>query len=296
LVDDSKVTLNTYLSDSNGSTGASAVSDITDYIDFKGKPFAISGIRKISIMNSNARAVCFYNSNKTFISGVRFLPDVMSNPAIFSNFPAGAKYIRFSFDKAFENSIMLNLGSTALPYTPYVEPTETNIYLGEAQTTRKIKKLVLTGEEAWTTASDIYYALSITPYMLDRNYLLSTHFFVGNYSGALAIGQLRGGGTPSSTILFNYDNGVIGVESFKSYLAAQYANGTPVTVWYVLAAPETAVVNEPLMKIGDYADTITMAQAGVTIPTVSGTNVLDMSSPVKPSEVYIKGKGIRAIT
>jgi hypothetical protein len=86
------------------------------------------------------------------------------------------------------------------------------------------------------------------------------------------------------------------VADFKSYLAAQYAAGTPVTVWYVLAEPETAVVNEPLMKIGDYADTITMAQAGVTIPTVSGTNVLDMSSPVKPSEVYIKGKGIRAIT
>jgi hypothetical protein len=200
-------------------------------------------------------------------------------------------------------NIMLTTGSTVMPYEPYgyklpltVNVTEYPIYLGEAQTTRKIKKLVLTGEEAWTTASDIYYALSITPYMLDRNYLLSTHFFVGNYSGALAIGQLRGGGTPSSTILFNYDNGVIGVESFKSYLAAQYANGTPVTVWYVLAAPETAVVNEPLMKIGDYADTITMAQAGVTIPTTSGTNVLDMSSHVKPSEVYIKGKGIRAIT
>ena len=47
------------------------------------------------------------------------------------------------------------------------------------------------------------------------------------------------------------------------------------------------------MKIGDYADTVSAAQTGVTIPTVSGANVLDMTSPVKPSEMYIKGKGIK---
>lgn len=47
------------------------------------------------------------------------------------------------------------------------------------------------------------------------------------------------------------------------------------------------------MKIGDYADTISFAQSQVAIPTVNGANILDMTSPVKPSEVYIKGKGIK---
>lgn len=55
---------------------------------------------------------------------------------------------------------MLNLGSTALPYEPYgyklpltVNSTAYPIYLGEAQTTRKIKKLVLTGGEDWVYSS-----------------------------------------------------------------------------------------------------------------------------------------------
>lgn len=109
--------------------------------------------------------------------------------------------------------------------------------------------------------------------------------FVINYTSA------------TQTMLFGVTDMPIASESdFKAYLATQYANGNPVTVWYVLAEPEAAVVNEPLMKIGGYADTVSMAQAGVTIPTVQGTNVLDMVSPVKPSGVYVKGKGIRAIT
>lgn len=80
------------------------------------------------------------------------------------------------------------------------------------------------------------------------------------------------------------------LNDFKSFLAAQYANGTPVTVWYVLATPETGIVNEPLMKIGEYADTISFAQAGVTIPTVAGANTLTINTTVQPSSMSITGK------
>ena len=83
-----------------------------------------------------------------------------------------------------------------------IEPTETNIYLGEVQTTRKIRKLVLT--------------------------------------------ELR---------------------------------------------ETTGIVNEPLMKIGDYADTVSMEQAGVKIPTNRGNTVIDVETTLKPSEVYIKYRG-----
>lgn len=55
------------------------------------------------------------------------------------------------------------------------------------------------------------------------------------------------------------------------------------------AEPETGIANEPLMKIGNYADTVSFAQAGVTIPTASGANILDMTSTIKPSEVSITG-------
>lgn len=93
---------------------------------------------------------------------------------------------------------------------------------------------------------------------------------------------------------FIKDNRYGNVTAFKSYLAAQYANGTPVTIWYVLATPEIAAVNEPLMKIGDYADTVSFAQAGVKIPTIEGENILDVPTEVKPSEITIKG-GISSV-
>lgn len=76
-------------------------------------------------------------------------------------------------------------------------------------------------------------------------------------------------------------------EGVKEYLSAQYANGTPVTIWYVLATPTTGIVNEPLSKIGNYVDSISDV---ISIPTVRGENVFDVDTEVKPSEVYIKYK------
>lgn len=197
---------------------------------------------------------------------------------------------------------MLNTGSTALPYEPYgyklpltVNGTEYPSYFGQVETTRRIKKLVLTGEEIGVnkrTSPENSYSIPIL-----RNgwpastvgYGISSHFTRNGTAANLISGEFYVGTTAFS---FRPDDCTDTV-AFRAWLAAQYAAGTPVTVWYVLAEPETAVVNEPLMKIGDYADTISFAQAGVTIPTVNGANVLDMASPVKPSEVYIKGKGIK---
>jgi hypothetical protein len=77
----------------------------------------------------------------------------------------------------------------------------------------------------------------------------------------------------------------------KEYLTAQYTNGTPVCVWYVLEIPITATVNEPLMKIGDYADSLT-----TSIPVTAGENTLDVQTTVQPSEVSINYKGWHPVT
>ena len=166
-----------------------------------------------------------------------------------------------------------------------------DIYLGEVQTTRRIKKLVLMGEETY----DQY------------NYQGTKGIYVGD---ALNTSYLRADGFCShypvyprggvNTLWIGVNNnslyfigildilGISSVSDFKSYLAAQYAAGTPVTVWYVLVEPETAVVNEPLMKIGDYADTVSMEQAGVSIPTIEGTTVINYDGTPKPSQMYVK--------
>ena len=197
---------------------------------------------------------------------------------------------------------MLNLGSTALPYEPYgikipmsSAGQTNNIYLGEVQTTRKIKKLVLTGNEI---------------ILRDREREGSWRFFTDRLISAKdstgICSHFENIGTNdvnnSDNIGFSiFNNAQFGCRcpksiadtatDFRSYLAAQYAAGTPVTVWYVLATSETGIVNEPLMKIGDYADTVSKAQAGVAIPTNNGSTTVDVDTTLKPSEIYIKYMG-----
>jgi hypothetical protein len=90
----------------------------------------------------------------------------------------------------------------------------------------------------------------------------------------------------SGSTLYFHDKRFTTADDFKAYLAAQYAAGTPVTVWYVLAEPETGIVNEPLMRIGDYADTLT---TDTPIPTAKGSNTLTVDTTVQPSEMMITG-------
>lgn len=190
----------------------------------------------------------------------------------------------------------------------------TNIYLGSTQTTRQIKKLELTGNENWETQTGQYcnntalFTLwqriigigkmqnrpSVNTHFISaasgvnpqtQNYVCSGYHPIKDYSEYYYI-------RPSfSTIgITSETTGANAIAAFKAWLAAQYANGTPVTLYYVLATPQTATINEPLMKIGDYVDSIDMAQAGIQIPTVRGNNILTIDTAVKPSEVYIKYK------
>lgn len=77
------------------------------------------------------------------------------------------------------------------------------------------------------------------------------------------------------------------VEDFQTWLATQYANGTPVTIYYVLAEPVTDVVNEPLQKIGDYADSI----SNITLTTTAGATSFGIVTAVKPSEITLNFRG-----
>lgn len=63
------------------------------------------------------------------------------------------------------------------------------------------------------------------------------------------------------------------ITAFNRWLQTQYQNGTPVTVWYVLATAETESFTAP------------------TIPTSNGSNTLNVNTTLAPSNVYIKYKG-----
>lgn len=198
-----------------------------------------------------------------------------------------------------EAQLWINEGSTALPYEPYgikipisSANTTTPVYLGEVQSTRRVKKLVLTGQE------DIIFA-SVTQGNLFRYQTAENLGIEGNIIGICShypvvtrtnrTNKTLSGNSGLTLMQFDFiDNDYSDSTGFKTFLQQQYAAGTPVTVWYVLAETTTGIVNEPLMRIGDYADSMSRTQTGIDIPTVIGQNTLDVLTTVKPSSMSIE--------
>lgn len=179
----------------------------------------------------------------------------------------------------------------------------TPVYLGQVQTVREIKKLILNGTEEWSKASTTLlnaFRIILNGYLREAvNVLVCTH-----YKGIAPIGDVTMLNNFDTALLLtasgnNYfyirDDNYTTVEDFKTYLAAQYAAGTPVTVWYILATPETAIVNEPLCKIDTYADVLDSEDAAVTVPITRGENTLTIGTTLQPSEITVTGK-IREVT
>lgn len=215
---------------------------------------------------------------------------------------------QMKIDEFFTNyNMTIALNSFMSSYEPYgyklpitCDVTK-NIYLGQVPTTRMVKKLELTGEEDWYVSLQGTYYITVSNYyhMYDIGCRLSicSHFpnkqnWTPPPEMHYCLGGLVDGAeytTWNGNIVFSPSPMISSLTDWKSYLATQYAQGTPVTVWYVLAESETAVVNEPLHKIGSHGDTISMAQASVIVPTVVGVNTLTVDTVVHPSEMNITG-------
>ena len=98
---------------------------------------------------------------------------------------------------------------------------------------QRVGKLELDGTEIWTTHSKFYvientskiYSQAIATHLGFYDDELDDIFVKGFYFNNLG------------WLVVNYDNGAEGVDNFKSWLAAQAAAGTPVTVYYELAQP-----------------------------------------------------------
>lgn len=163
------------------------------------------------------------------------------------------------------------------------------VYLGQVQTVRRVKKLVLTGAENYGTSGGNTWLILGT----------SAADFRGTAGGAICshlplvlcsnftTNTCAWGGGQIGDFLINIDNK--NMAELKQYIAQQYSDGTPVTIWYVLAETETGIINEPLAKIGDYADTLNSEQTGIVIPTARGSNSLSVGTDLQPSEMSITG-------
>lgn len=179
----------------------------------------------------------------------------------------------------FELKPMLELGTEATEYSPYVEPITTPIYLdsplykigdysdsrGMTEEVRVIKELVLTGEENW---GNNYNGYTLSTAKKQGLYTV----ICSHYAPSAVMKEDKTVYTNSTNVLIFYDSSFATVEAWKSYLATQYAAGTPVIVYYVLAEPEVTSV-EP-----------------VEIPTLNGTTVIDVDTEVKPSNMWVEYK------
>lgn len=224
---------------------------------------------------SNATAVV------AFASSTSFTLTEKTKVAFGLNFISGVSY------DATVN-VMFNEGDKKFPYEPYHEPITTPIYLptplyrgevlrSDGSREMKWEKLVLTGEETWKLQSvndygiyNFYIEFPINVISgLCNNFKRQNSFI----SDTKDVGFLLSKQATSTTLYIRADNTIAtDVNTFKSWLAAQYAAGTPVTVWYKLAAPTTETFTAP------------------QIPTLNGTTVIDVDTVVKPTEMHVKCK------
>lgn len=189
------------------------------------------------------------------------------------------------------SDVMLNLGSISLPYEPYGWAEKITcagqtvpVYLGQVSTVRRVKKLVLTGDEFWRDYNGNIWSNATDSDSMQGMTCICTHLVSQRNSGIYI-----SNGSSRLKVYASSVSSVAGTtDEWVQYLKSQYANGTPVTIWYVLAEPTTGIVNEPLCKIGDYADELHSTDAAVTIPTANGNNILTVDTTLPPSKTTIK--------
>lgn len=233
-------------------------------------------------------------------------------------------YLRFGFRKYGDSdtivpsdvsNIMLNLGQTALPYEPYGYKipfsngnTTYNVYLSEplrkigdygdsvssdGTVVRRIYKKIFTGNETiaaydpgyerfYTTISDMKSeGVRLTP-------LFSTHYQCvsdGRSIGNVPNNSIYTGGGVDSQRLFIKTEDFTDRDIFKAYLAAQYAAGTPVCVWYVLATPTTEQTTFPAITPAQGANTLSVSTTLAPSKTrLTATSAVWPKNPIEPEE------------
>lgn len=207
--------------------------------------------------------------------------------------PSNCAYIKQSVLKAAKEYALLYEGET-IPPAAYKIPLScagqtSPIYLPEplrrigdyadtvasdGTVTRRVKKLVLTGQESWNknSANRMYTSLG-------ENSVIGTVPICTNFVGTnaetyadIGDGQITtshtGGGVNR---LACYFSSITDTQVFKNWLSDLYVAGTPVTVWYVLSSPQTESFTAP------------------TISTVKGENVLTVGTALPPSQISITG-------
>ena len=253
--------------------------------------------------------VSCYKSNKQLVQDI-VLRNINIEGTISIPFttPVGTAYIRINWKKPYDDMLMLNTGSTALPYQPYLITKEaweaksrvilhglTNplcgidthkdaLDLSTGGLTRYVKELVLTGQEDWylwnlqsETLQRFYFNLPSSQATISPNSAICTHFIPIAENSREGFRFSTDGGLLKQPLFIVLKSRLAAddVASWKSYLAQQYAAGTPVKVWYALATPETEQITVPSNLAGIVEGYLTQTgnptPSNPIYPTANGT-------------------------
>ena len=335
--------VNEYINRSNGNLGTPSSGEFrhSDYITIKENTQYYVGV--ITSVASSA-GLAFYDDTKTYISGIS-LTELGNNNNIITS-PADTKYIRFSFrtDEGYntnwQNTVYFVEGNQPLtefmPYGAiYTDGTTETVTdsLGNTATaerllavgdykdtqevlngsvTRNVGIKVLDGTESWTKVSAggtqrFYMTLTDSAMITGRYNVPITHFHFDSSSNDVGVGFL------ANQILYLYQNPDWTGNEFKSWLADQYANGTPVIIVYPTSSATTETVPGQLLSKSPVTQTagsisnlpIAITESQKTTPTPSqplqincnngvlklSPNLFDKNNTLPDGQIWSNGTG-----
>ena len=248
-----------YISDNSGQLlGINVNNKSTGYIE-------IDGEEKYYILSNKGTGNwgAWYDKDKKFISGIAL--GISSNGIITA--PSNAYFMRFTLsynnnNPNYANNVMIARSDKAIPYTPHKEqkvifPLSEGqklykaSYLANDGIHHKRKQIVLKGTES---INNVYVNTSTTRFGFSSNEtpdkkvgldgVLSTHFKYDTTVYFDSQTQVGICGNVKGVNIYIRVNGNITTDEFKTWLATQYANGTPVIVEYELAEEEIVPYTE----------------------------------------------------
>jgi len=280
---------NSYINRSTGKLVSNENFLHTDFIPITGGVAYYFGIQSYS---ASTAGLAWYSDadDETYISGVA--GTALANNDMVATAPADARYVRFSIrvadDPDWETTNYFCVNGALDAYQPYTAPQTATVpdlfavgdYRDEVDVvagtvTRRVRMKVLTGEESvgLVSAATYYGRIRVDDPQMPtaaRNQAVSTHFVwvEGRYPertlGSVWCGWFGG----EQYLYFTPTDQTLNTgEKIKAWLAAQYAAGTPVIIWYPLATPTTESIAPQALRTVD-GTTVVSSSAGAVSATV----------------------------
>lgn len=164
--------------------------------------------------------------------------------------------------------------------------------------TRNVGIKVLDGTEEWTASGNLFYAGIATDALEDTHSCYCTHFKgVATNASASYQNEIKVGTNATQTVNWTRVQiyPVVGtfsdVAALKSWLAGQYANGTPVIVVYPLATPTTETVAGQTLQVQEGNNTLEVTQGSINELELEATyEMLEWKKPDSWPNIIQKAK------